>query len=42
MEKQELYDMFKTVINLNRQRYIIIKDEIEVIIQNHLKNESKK
>ena len=41
MEKQELYDMCKNIIDLNKQRYVIIKDEIEDIIQNHLKYEKQ-
>ena len=36
MEKQELYDICKTIIELNKQRYIIIKDEIEDIIRNDI------
>ena len=36
MEKQELYDMCKNIIDLNKQRYVIIKDEIEDIIRNNL------
>ena len=36
MEKQELYDMCKSIIDLNKQRYVIIKDEIEDIIRNNL------
>lgn len=30
MEKQELYDMCKNIIDLNKQRYVIIKDEIKI------------
>ncbi len=29
MEKQELHDMCKTIIELNKQRYVIVKDEIK-------------
>ena len=29
MEKQELYDMCKTIIDLNKQKYVIVKAEIE-------------
>ena len=36
MEKQELYDMCKNIIDLNKQRYVIIKDEIEDIIRNNI------
>ena len=36
MEKQELYDMCKSIIDLNKQRYVIIKDEIEDIIRNNI------
>lgn len=41
MEKQELYDMCKSIIDLNKQRYVIVKDKIEDIIQNHLKDEKQ-
>ena len=36
MEKQELYDMCKSIIDLNKQRYVIIKDEIEDMISNNI------
>ena len=36
MEKQELYDMCKTIIDLNKQRYVIIKEEIEDMISNNI------
>ena len=36
MGKQELYDMCKSIIDLNKQRYVIIKDEIEDIIRNNI------
>ena len=36
MEKQELYDMCKSIIDLNKQRYVIIKNEIEDIIRNKI------
>lgn len=36
MEKQELYNMCKSIIDLNKQRYVIIKDEIEDIIRNNI------
>lgn len=39
MEKQELYDMCKTIIDLNKQKYVIVKDEIEKIIRNNIKDE---
>ena len=38
MEKQELYDMCKSIIDLNKQRYVIIKDEIENMITNNISN----
>ncbi len=41
MEKQELYDMCKNIINLNKQRYVIIKDEIEDIIRNNISDNMK-
>ena len=39
MEKQELYDMCKTIIDLNKQRYTIVKSEIEKIIKDNVKDE---
>ena len=39
MEKQELYDMCKNIIDLNKQRYVIIKDEIEDIIRNNISDD---
>ena len=36
MEKQELYDMCKSIIDLNKQRYVIIKNQIEDIIRNNI------
>ena len=39
MEKQELYDMCKTIIDLNKQKYVIVKDEIEKIIRDNVKDE---
>ena len=39
MEKQELYDMCKSIIDLNKQRYVIIKDDIENIIRNNIKED---
>lgn len=41
MEKQELYDMCKSIIDLNKQRYVIIKDEIEHIIRNNISDNMK-
>lgn len=38
MEKQELYDMCKSIIELNKQRYVIIKNEIEDMITNNISN----
>ena len=40
MEKQELYDMCKTIIDLNKQKYVIVKAEIEKIIKDNVKAES--
>ena len=39
MVKQELYDMCKSIIYLNKQRYVIIKDDIENIIRNNIKED---
>ena len=39
MEKQELYDMCKTIIDLNKQNFIILKNEVENIINNNIKDE---
>ena len=39
MEKQELYDMCKTIIDLNKQKYVIAKAEIEKIIKDNVKDE---
>lgn len=39
MEKHELYDMCKTIIDLNKQKYLIVKDEIEKIIRDNVKDE---
>ncbi len=39
MEKQELYDMCKTIIDLNKQKYEVIKDEIEKIISDNVRDE---
>ena len=41
MEKQELYDMCKNIIDLNKQRYVIIKDEIEDIIRHNISDNTK-
>ena len=41
MEKQELYDMCKNIIDLNKQRYVIIKNEIEDIIRNNISDSMK-
>ena len=41
MVKQELYDMCKSIIDLNKQRYVIIKDEIENIIRNNISDNMK-
>lgn len=39
MEKQELYDMCKSIIELHKQRYVIVKSEIEKIIKDKVKDE---
>lgn len=39
MEKQELYDMCKSIIELHKQRYTIVKSEIEKIIRDNVKDE---
>ena len=41
MEKQELYDMCKNIIDLNKQIYVIIKDEIEDIMRNNISDNMK-
>ena len=41
MVRQELYDMCKSIIDLNKQRYVIIKDEIENIIRNNISDNMK-
>ena len=41
MEKQELYDMGKNIIDLDKQGYVIIKDEIEEIIRNNISDNMK-
>ena len=41
MVRQELYDMCKSIIDLNKQRYVIIKDEIEDIIRNNISDNMK-
>ncbi len=40
MKKQELYDMCKIIIDLDKQKYVIVKDEIEKIIKDNIKDES--
>lgn len=39
MEKEELYDMCSNILDLHRQRFIIIKNEIENIIDNNIKDD---
>ena len=39
MEKQELHDMCKTIIELNKQKYVIVKDEIEKMIRDNISDE---
>ena len=41
MEKQDLYEICKSIIYLNKQRYVIIKDEIEDIIRNNISDNMK-
>ncbi len=38
-ERKELYDMCKTIIDLNKQKYVIVKNEIEKIIRDNIKDE---
>ena len=37
MEKEELYNMCKSIIDLHKQRYAIVKSEIEKIIRDNVK-----
>lgn len=39
MEKEELYDMCSNILDLHRQRFIILKNEIENIIDNNIKDD---
>lgn len=39
MEKEELYDMCSNILDLHRQRFIILKNEIENIIENNIKED---
>lgn len=39
MEKQELYNMCKIIIDLNKEKYVIVKAEIEKIIRDNVKDE---
>lgn len=39
LKKEELYDMCKSIIDLNKQRYEIVKYEIEKIIRDNVKDE---
>lgn len=39
MEKEELYDMCRNILDLHRQRFIILKNEIENIIENNIKDD---
>lgn len=39
MEKEELYDMCSNILYLHRQRFIILKNEIENIIENNIKDD---
>lgn len=39
MEKEELYDMCSNILDLHRQRFIILKNEIENIIENNIKDD---
>ena len=40
MEKEELYNMCKSIIDSNKQKYVIVKAEIEKIIKDNVKDES--
>lgn len=42
MENRYLYEIneiSKSIVELNKQKYVMIKDEIDVIIRNNIKNE---
>ena len=39
MERQELHDICKAIIDLNKQRYVMVKVEIEKIIRDNIKDE---
>ena len=39
MEKEELYDMCRNILDLHRQRFIILKNAIENIIENNIKDD---
>ena len=39
MEKEELYYMCRNILDLHRQRFIILKNEIENIIENNIKDD---
>lgn len=41
MENKELHYLIKSVIDLNKKRYFIIKDEIDYIINNNINNENQ-
>lgn len=41
MDNKELHYLIKSVIDLNKKRYLIIKDEIDYIINNNIKNENQ-
>lgn len=39
MEKEEIYNICKSIIDINKQKFEILKDEIEFIIRNNIKDE---
>lgn len=39
MEKEEIYDMFRTIIDLHKQKFHSIKSEVENIISNKINDE---
>lgn len=39
MEKEEMYDIFRSIIDIHKQNFIILKSEIENMIKNKIKDE---
>ncbi len=39
MEKEEMYDIFRSIIDIHKQNFIILKNEVENIIKNKIKDE---